>query len=162
MELTQITRWVWPQTHRDPLASVSQMLGLKVCATTSWLTFNSLGWSKYTQYLKDAWLYSISFTLLKGGDWHGDDWNSRVVKQGGYILYMPSLTFVFQNKTQFKEWSGVKLERWLSVRSTSCSSRLQHPRGSSWPSIKGSDAPFWHADVHSAEHSYIKKMFSEK
>ena len=26
----------WPWTHRDPIASVSQVLGLKVCATTAW------------------------------------------------------------------------------------------------------------------------------
>jgi hypothetical protein len=27
----------WPQTYRDPCASASQVLGLKVCATTAWL-----------------------------------------------------------------------------------------------------------------------------
>ena len=27
----------WPQTHRDPPASTSRVLGLKVCATTAWL-----------------------------------------------------------------------------------------------------------------------------
>jgi hypothetical protein len=39
-----------------------------------------------------------------------------------------------------------------------CSSRgpkfnSQHPHGGSQPSIKGSDALFWHAGVHAAEHS---------
>ena len=37
----------WPRTRRDPLASASRVLGLKVCATTAQLNVNSLHFLKF-------------------------------------------------------------------------------------------------------------------
>ena len=54
----------WPRTHRDPPASASQVLGLKVCATTARQNSNVL--KPYWAVLK----YSFS-SLLNVGLFHG-------------------------------------------------------------------------------------------
>jgi hypothetical protein len=64
-------------------------------------------------------------------------------------------------KKKEKERKERGLRDGLAAQSNVCSSRgpefnSQHLHGSSQPSMRGSDALFWHAGVHAAEHSDIK------